>query len=311
MAFAAVFPGQGSQSTGMLADLSSAFPVVKETFQQASDLLNKDLWQLTLSNDGSLNQTENTQPVMLAAGVAVWRVWQSEGGSLPVGMAGHSLGEYSALVASGVLSFDDAVTLVASRASFMQQAVADGEGAMAAIIGLDDKQVIDVCAQAAEDGVAEAVNFNSPGQVVIAGDTKAIDRAIEQLKTAGAKRAIKLAVSVPSHCSLMKGAAAQLAEKLLDMTLADSSTPVLHNVNAQNLKHADDIKLALSEQLFKPVRWVDTINSLKNDLSADTIIEFGPGKILFGLNRRIDRKLGNICIHDSASLEKALVSVGT
>ncbi|HIO93119.1 MAG TPA: [acyl-carrier-protein] S-malonyltransferase [Leucothrix mucor] len=311
MAFAAVFPGQGSQSTGMLADLSSAFPVVKETFQQASDLLNKDLWQLTLSNDGSLNQTENTQPVMLAAGVAVWRVWQSEGGSLPVGMAGHSLGEYSALVASGVLSFDDAVTLVASRASFMQQAVADGEGAMAAIIGLNDKQVIDVCAQAAEDGVAEAVNFNSPGQVVIAGDTKAIDRAIEQLKTAGAKRAIKLAVSVPSHCSLMKGAAAQLAEKLLDMTLADSSTPVLHNVNAQNLKHADDIKLALSEQLFKPVRWVDTINSLKNDLSADTIIEFGPGKILFGLNRRIDRKLGNICIHDSASLEKALVSVGT
>ncbi len=306
MAFAAVFPGQGSQSTGMLADLSESFSEVKETFEQASDVLGKDLWALTKTDDGSLNHTENTQPVMLAAGVAVWRVWQSQGGELPVGMAGHSLGEYSALVSSGILSFESAITLVANRASFMQQAVVEGEGAMAAIIGLDDDKVVSVCANAAEDGVAEAVNFNSPGQVVIAGDVKAIDRAIEQLKEAGAKRAIKLAVSVPSHCSLMKGAAEQLAEKLSATTLNDAITPVLHNVNAQSLNNTDDIKVALSEQLFKPVRWVDTINNLKNDLSADSIIEFGPGKVLFGLNRRIDRKLGNICVHDTASLEKAL-----
>ena len=306
MAFAAVFPGQGSQSTGMLADLASSFPDVKETFQQASDVLGKDLWQLTLTDDGSLNKTENTQPVMLVAGVATWKIWQSQGGSLPVGMAGHSLGEYSALVASGILSFDDAMSLVANRASFMQQAVADGEGAMAAIIGLDDDQVVSVCAEAAEDGVAEAVNFNSPGQVVIAGDTAAIDRAIEQLKAAGAKRAIKLAVSVPSHCSLMKDASQKLAEKLSGVSFSEALVPVLHNVNASSVDNADDIKTALSEQLFKPVRWVDTINNLKNDLGAQTIIEFGPGKVLFGLNRRIDRKLGNICIHDTASLEKAL-----
>ncbi len=306
MAFAAVFPGQGSQSTGMLADLASSFPEVKKTFQQASEVLGRDLWKLTLSEDGSLNQTENTQPVMLAAGVAVWKVWKSQGGGLPVGMAGHSLGEYSALVASGMVAFDDAVALVANRASFMQQAVAEGEGAMAAIIGLDDDQVVRVCAEAAEEGIAEAVNFNSPGQVVIAGDAKAIDRAIEQLKAAGAKRAIKLAVSVPSHCSLMKGASEQLWEKLADITLSDSSVPVLHNVSASSMEGQSDVKTALSEQLFKPVRWVDTINNLKNDLGAQSIIEFGPGKILFGLNRRIDRKLGNICIYDSASLEKAL-----
>ena len=188
----------------------------------------------------------------------------------------------------------------------MQQAVADGEGAMAAIIGLDDDQVVSVCAEAAENGVAEAVNFNSPSQVVIAGDTAAIDRAIEQLKVAGAKRAIKLAVSVPSHCSLMSGASQQLAEKLSGISLSDSSVPVLHNINASSVDNADDVKIALSEQLFKPVRWVDTINNLKNDLGAQSIIEFGPGKILFGLNRRIDRKLGNVCINDSASLEKAL-----
>ena len=306
MAFAAVFPGQGSQSTGLLAELADSFSEVKHTFQQASDWLDRDLWQLTQTEDGSLNQTENTQPVMLTAGIAVWRVWLSQGGGLPVGMAGHSLGEYSALVAAGVLSFEDALTLVASRASFMQQAVPEGEGAMAAILGLEDEIVVTVCAEASENGVAEAVNFNSLGQVVIAGDTKAIDRAIEQLKNAGAKRAIKLAVSVPSHCSLMKGAAIKLSEKFSDVTFSSGKVPVLHNVNTQSFDHADDIKIALAEQLFKPVLWVDTINKLKNDLGADSIVEFGPGKILFGLNRRIDRKLGNICVHDSASLEKAL-----
>lgn len=306
MAFAAVFPGQGSQSTGMLAELADSFTEVKQTFQQASDLLDKDLWQLTLTEDGSLNQTENTQPVMLAAGVAVWRVWLAQGGNMPVGMAGHSLGEYSALVAAGILSFEDAMTLVSSRASLMQQAVPEGEGAMAAILGLDDDKVVSVCAQAAEGGVVEAVNFNSPGQVVIAGDVEAIDRAMEQLKDAGAKRVIKLAVSVPSHCSLMKDAATKLAEKFSSATFSAAKIPVLHNVSSKRFAKADDIKTALSEQLFKPVLWVDTINALKNDLGADNIVEFGPGKILFGLNRRIDRKLGNVCVHDSASLEKAL-----
>ena len=306
MAFAAVFPGQGSQSTGMLAELADSFSEVKQTFQQASDLLNKDLWQLTLSNDNALNQTENTQPVMLTAGVAVWRVWQGQGGRMPVGMAGHSLGEYSALVAAGVLSFEDAITLVSSRARLMQQAVPEGEGAMAAILGLDDDKVVALCAQVAENGVIEAVNFNSPGQVVIAGDVEAIDRAIEQLKDAGAKRAIKLAVSVPSHCSLMKSAATKLSEKFVNTTFSEAKVPVLHNVNSHSFNNSDDIKTALSEQLFKPVLWVDTIKALKNNLGASSIIEFGPGKILFGLNRRIDRKLGNVCVHDNATLEKAL-----
>lgn len=307
MAFAAVFPGQGSQSTGMLAGLADSFSDVKDTFQEASDLLHKDLWQLTCSEDGALNQTENTQPVMLAAGVAVWRVWQSQGGSLPVGMAGHSLGEYSALVASGILSFDDAVTLVGRRASLMQQAVPEGQGAMAAILGLEDDEIVKICAQVAESGlVVEAVNFNSPGQVVIAGDTNAVNKAIEQLKAAGAKRAVKLAVSVPSHCSLMKDAAAALSEQFNDVIFSDASVPVLHNVNAASAHSTDNLKSALSEQLYKPVLWVDTINTLKNDFGANNIVEFGPGKVLFSLNRRIDRKLGNVCVHDAASLEKAL-----
>jgi [acyl-carrier-protein] S-malonyltransferase len=306
MAFAAVFPGQGSQSTGMLTELEASFPEIKQTFQQASDLLDKDLWQLTRSEDGSLNQTKNTQPVMLTAGVAVWRVWQSQGGGIPVGMAGHSLGEYSALVASGMLSFQDALILVRHRATFMQQAVPEGEGAMAAIIGLEDEKIVTVCAEAAEDEVVEAVNFNSPGQVVIAGDVKAVDRAIEQLKEVGAKRAIKLSMSVPSHCSLMRGAAIQLSEKLSGATFSNSNIPVLHNVDSMSFSNADDIKTVLSKQLYRPVLWVDTIIKLKNDLGANSIIEFGPGKILFGLNRRIDRKLGNVCVHDNATLEKAL-----
>ena len=306
MVFAAVFPGQGSQSTGMLAELANSFAEVRETFQQASELLDKDLWQLTQTDDNALNQTENTQPIMLTAGVAVWRVWLSQGGKLPVGMAGHSLGEYTALVAAGVLSFEDALKLVTIRAKLMQRAVPDGEGAMAAILGLDDKIVINICQQAAQNGVAQAVNFNSPGQVVIAGDVKAIDRAIQQLKEAGAKRAIKLAVSVPSHCSLMRDAAIILSESFSEAIFSNPTIPIVHNVNTQSFNNSNEIKKALAQQLFKPVLWVDTINKLKNDLGAKSIIEFGPGKVLFGLNRRIDRQLGNICVHDNASLEKAL-----
>lgn len=309
MAFAAVFPGQGSQSTGILAELADSYREVKQTFQQGSDLIGKDLWQLVLDEDNTaLNQTENTQPVMLAAGIAVWRVWLAQGGCTPVAMAGHSLGEYSAMVASNTVTFEDAMPLVAERARLMQQAVPAGEGAMAAILGLDDDVIIKICADAsdASAGIVEAVNFNSPGQVVIAGNSATVDSAIELLTGAGAKRAIKLAVSVPSHCSLLKGAATELSKKLANTTFAHGDINVLHNVSAGTFDNSSDKQNALAEQLYKPVRWVETINNLENKQGADTIIEFGPGKILFGLNRRINRKLGNICVHDQASLDKAL-----
>ncbi len=312
MQFAAVFPGQGSQSLGMLAELANEHPEVHQTFEEASDILNKNLWEMTTadSNDSSsqtvIDQTINTQPLMLAAGVAVWRIWQKIGGCAPIAMAGHSLGEYSALVASGSLDFADAVRLVSKRAQLMQQAVPVGQGAMAAILGLEDQQIIDICAGLASEGIVEAVNFNSPGQVVIAGETKAVDAAIEKLTEAGAKRAIKLAMSVPSHCSLLKDAATELSKELLETPFFESTYPIIQNVAASNNPATEDRQQALSEQLYKPVLWVDCITNLAKDYNADTIIEFGPGKVLFGLNRRIDRSLGNICINDSASLEKAL-----
>lgn len=308
MAFAGIFPGQGSQSVGMLADLSESFPAVKQTFQEASDALGLDLWNMVIDGpEEELNKTVNTQPAMLSAGVAVWRVWLEQGGCQPVGMAGHSLGEYSALVAAGVLDFSDAVTLVQNRAQFMQQAVPEGTGAMAAILGLDDDAVVKACADAAQGDVVQAVNFNSPGQVVIAGSKDAVARALEVATEAGAKRAVELPVSVPSHCDLMLPAAENLSEKLNSVTFSESVLPVLHNVDAQQRADADSTREALAQQLFKPVRWVDTITNLKNDLGAESMIEFGPGKVLFGLNRRIDRKITTICVHDSASLEKALV----
>ena len=308
MAIAGVFPGQGSQSVGMMKELSESFSVIQTTFQEASDILGRDLWQMV--NDGpeaDLNNTENTQPAMLAAGIATWRVWQEQGGCAPVGMAGHSLGEYSALVASGKLAFADAISLVAERARLMQEAVPEGEGAMAAILGLDDADVIAVCEKAADENtVVSAVNFNSVGQVVIAGNASGIDKAIDIATEAGAKRAIKLAVSVPSHCALMKPAAEKLAQKLSDTEFTPSDISVLHNVDVQNHNTPDDIRSALNQQLYQAVRWVDTVNSLKNDLGADKLVEFGPGKVLFGLNRRIDRKMTAVCITNAASLEKAL-----
>lgn len=307
MQFGAVFPGQGSQSVGMLAELAGEFSEIKATFQEGSDILGKDLWALTQQQDATeLNKTENTQPLMLAAGIAVWRLWLTQGGSNPVAMAGHSLGEYSALVTSGVIDYQTAIKLVAERASLMQQAVPAGVGAMAAILGLDDDIIVKICAEVSDSGVVEAVNFNSPGQVVIAGEAKAVDIAIDKLTEAGAKRAIKLSVSVPSHCSLMKSAAKQLNKTLEATPFAESQFPVLQNVEAKSYDATADKQGALAKQLYKPVQWVDTINNLQKNHGADTIIEFGPGKILFGLNRRINRKLGNICINDVASLEKAL-----
>ena len=313
MQFAAVFPGQGSQSLGMLAELFSQYSEVGDTFQEGSEVVGKDLWNLTTEESGIelLNQTENTQPIMLAAGIAVWRIWLSQGGCKPVSMAGHSLGEYSALVAAGVLDFKSAAKLVAERARLMQQAVPEGSGAMAAILGLDDEVIVKICTETSvTNGVVEAVNFNSPGQVVIAGDASSVDVAIEKLIEAGAKRAIKLPVSVPSHCSLMKDAAEQLDKVLTETSFQESDSvekiPVIQNVEAESYNSIKEIQEALSKQLYKPVRWVDTINNLHEKKGADTIIEFGPGKILFGLNRRINRKLGNVCISDQASLEKAL-----
>lgn len=308
MAIAGVFPGQGSQSIGMMNALAESFSIVKETFEEASECLDKDLWSmLELGAEDLLNATENTQPIMLSAGIATWRVWQQQGGCLPVGMAGHSLGEYSALVASEKLNFIDALQLVSKRAQLMQSAVKSGEGAMAAILGLSDAEVVAVCQEVAtEKLVVEAVNFNSPGQVVIAGHAAGIDQAIEAAKNSGAKRAIKLAVSVPSHCSLMKNAAKQLQTNLDTTTFTMNDMPVIHNVDASHHYSADAVRIALRQQLYQAVRWVDSVNYLKTELGADKLVEFGPGKVLFGLNRRIDRKMTAICITDSVSLDKAL-----
>ncbi len=308
MTIAGIFPGQGSQSLGMLAELGERFVEVRETFQTASDVLGRNLWQLAQEGpEAALNSTENTQPLMLAAGVAVWRVWLAQGGSQPVAVAGHSLGEYSALVAAGVLDFADAVALVAERARLMQSAVTEGQGAMAAILGLDDPQVIAACEQAAQGEIVEAVNFNSPAQVVIAGNAAAVDRAIAVATEMGAKKAVKLSVSVPSHCALMKPAAEQLAVKLAATAFSPASMPVLHNVDAQARQTGEEMCTALEQQLYRPVRWVDTIMALKTEYQVNAVIEFGtPARTLVGLNRRIERKMGAVCIHDSATLEEAL-----
>ena len=308
MTIAGIFPGQGSQSLGMLAELGERFVEVRETFQTASDVLGRNLWQLAQEGpEAALNSTENTQPLMLAAGVAVWRVWLAQGGSQPVAVAGHSLGEYSALVAAGVLDFADAVALVAERARLMQSAVTEGQGAMAAILGLDDPQVIAACEQAAQGEIVEAVNFNSPAQVVIAGNTAAVKRTIAVATEMGAKKAVKLSVSVPSHCALMKPAAEQLAVKLAATAFSPASMPVLHNVDAQARQTGEEMCTALEQQLYRPVRWVDTIMALKTEYQVNAVIEFGtPARTLVGLNRRIERKMGAVCIHDSATLEEAL-----
>lgn len=260
MSLAFVFPGQGSQSVGMLSQLATEFPHVQATFSEASDTLGYDLWDLVSSGPAeSLNETQHTQPAMLAAGIAVWRSWQSVSDIQPAYLAGHSLGEYTALVAADALSFSDAIKLVEQRGQFMQQAVPVGQGAMAAILGLDDDVVKSICAEAAANGVAEAVNFNSPGQVVIAGDTNAINSAIKLAKEQGAKRALLLPVSVPSHCALMKPAAEQLAQALVDISIQLPVIPVLHNVSVTSVNNEADIKRLLAEQLYNPVRWVEIV----------------------------------------------------
>lgn len=304
--FAIVFPGQGSQSVGMLSALSEAFPIVLETFKEASDALGYDLWKLTSNGPADeLNQTAKTQPAMLAAGVAVWRVWQAESGATPKMLAGHSLGEYSALVCAGAMGFDDAVKLVAERGRYMQEAVPQGTGGMAAILGLHDDQVREVCAEAAQGEVVEAVNFNSPGQVVIAGGREAVDRACNLAKAAGAKRALPLPVSVPSHCALMKPAAQRLSVQLAGISIKSPSIPVLHNVNVEPADSADAIRSLLAAQLYSPVRWVETVEKMAGD-GIGLLLEAGPGKVLSGLTKRIDRNLEGVAVYDPETLTAAL-----
>ena len=309
MSLALVFPGQGSQAVGMLSGLAENNPLVVETFTEASDALGFDLWSLVQNGpEDELNQTANTQPAMLAAGVATWRVWREKGGAAPVVMAGHSLGEYTALVCAGSLEFADAIKLVADRGRFMQQAVPTGEGAMAAIIGLDDDGVRSLCEANAAGEVLSPVNFNSPGQVVIAGSAAAVQRAVNSAKQAGAKRALVLPVSVPSHCRLMHGAAEHMAERLEDIDLAAPQIPVIHNFNVRVEKTPESIKQALVSQIEQPVRWVETIQKMAAD-GVDRLVECGPGKVLVGLNKRIDKTMNTWAVYDAETMTAALEGV--
>lgn len=304
-----VFPGQGSQSVGMLGELGGQLPVVRATFDEASAALGDDLWSLSQQGpEDKLNDTRWTQPALLTAGVATWRTWLDQGGAQPALMAGHSLGEYAALVCSGALSLADGVRLVAERGRLMQEAVPAGTGGMAAILGLEDDAVRAACAQAAQGEVVEAVNLNAPGQVVIAGSKAAVERAIEACKAAGAKRAIALPVSVPSHCALMKPAAEQLALRLKDMAIAVPAIPVLNNVDVVAATTADAVRDALVRQLYSPVRWVETVAALAGQ-GAQVIVECGPGKVLTGLNKRIAKDAECVCVQDPASLAAALAAV--
>lgn len=306
MTLAFVFPGQGSQSVGMLNTLAGEFPQVAQTFAEASQALGYDLWSVVERGpEDKLNQTEVTQPAMLTAGVAVWRVWRAQGGATPALMAGHSLGEYTALVCAEALGFADAVKLVADRGRFMQQAVPAGQGGMAAILGLEDEVVRKVCADAAQGEVLESVNFNSPGQVVIAGSASAVARGVEQAKAAGAKRALPLPVSVPSHCKLMHPAAQQMAQRLAGVDIRAPKVPVIHNVHVKSETTPDGIRDALVRQIESPVRWVETVRAMLS-AGATRFVECGPGKVLAGLNKRIDKQAETLAVYDAATLRAAL-----
>ena len=303
--FAFVFPGQGSQSRGMMNGYAD-FSVVRDTFAEASDILKQDLWQLTADGtDSELNATANTQPIMLTAGIAVYRIWQALKGPKPLVMAGHSLGEYTALVAAGALNFADALPLVRYRAECMQLAVPEGVGGIAAILGLDDAAVRAVCAESAQGQVLEAVNYNSPGQVVIAGNRAAVERGMELAKAKGAKRALLLPMSVPSHCSLLIGAADKLRIYLEKIEFKLPDVPVIQNADVVAHNSASAIKDALVRQLYSPVRWVETVQSFgKHGVTHN--LECAPGKILAGLNKRIDTNQQALALNDSVAIQTAL-----
>ncbi len=300
-----VFPGQGSQTVGMLSDFADD-AIVQETFKQASEALGYDVWQLISTDEhGQLNQTQFTQPALLTASVAMYRVITEKTGAMPSSMAGHSLGEYSALVCAGVLSLADAVKLVEKRGQFMQSSVPEGTGAMAAVIGLADDKIIEACSSAAQDEVVSAVNFNSPGQVVIAGNKVAVERAGDLCKEAGAKRVLPLPVSVPSHCALMKEAAEQLAQAFNDVTFNEPKIAVINNVDVSAEQSVEAIKQALIKQLYSPVRWTETIEQLAAN-GTEKMLEVGPGKVLQGLVKRINKSITCVSINDATTIDKAI-----
>ncbi|WJV60890.1 ACP S-malonyltransferase [Pectobacteriaceae bacterium CE70] len=304
--FAMVFPGQGSQSMGMLSELAEKFPQIAETFAEASAALGYDLWQLVQQGPAEeLNKTWQTQPALLTASVAIWRVWQQQGGRIPALMSGHSLGEYSALVCAGVLDFKQTVSLVELRGKLMQEAVPEGTGAMYAIIGLDNELITGACIEAAHGQVVSPVNFNSPGQVVIAGNKEAVERAGGLCKAAGAKRVLPLPVSVPSHCALMEPAARKLADALEIITFCSPHIPVVNNVDARIETSSEAIRSALVRQLHNPVRWTECVEFMASQ-GVETLLEVGPGKVLTGLTKRIVSTLTAVAVNDSASLSAAL-----
>jgi [acyl-carrier-protein] S-malonyltransferase len=292
----------------MMSDLADNFPLVRDVFSEASDVLGFDLWKLVQNDQNAINQTQNTQPAMLAAGYATYRVLKSESEIAPAFMAGHSLGEYTALVAAGTLNYSDSIKLVAKRAQLMQSAVPEGLGAMAAILGLDDSAVVKVCSEFNGTGVVEAVNFNATGQVVIAGDKNAVEEACEDMKSAGAKRAVLLPVSVPSHCSLMIDAAEEFSSAINSLEFTKGEVSVIHNFDASIANNVDEIKAKLIAQLHKPVLWTDTVKSM-HKLGVEKLIESGPGKVLTGLTRRIEKSLSANAVIDSSSVAKTLEEI--
>jgi len=301
-----LFPGQGSQSVGMMTDLAAGSDLVRATFDEASEVLGYDLWSLAEQGpEERLNQTQVTQPALLAAGIATWRVWCDRGGRAPEFMAGHSLGEYTALVAAGALDFSDAIALVAQRGEMMQAATPAGSGAMAAVLGLDDDVLAAVCAQASAVGIVSCANFNSPGQIVIAGERAAVERACELAGEAGARRAVPLAVSVPSHCALMAPAAEGMQAALAATDVRAPRIPVLHNVDTQARSEPNAIRAALVEQLYRPVRWADTIRKMADD-GVERMAECGPGRVLAGLNRRISRDLETVALVSPETVEQTV-----
>ena len=304
-----VFPGQGSQKIGMLADLAASYPIVIQTFAEASQVLGYDLWELVQNgSQEDINLTERTQPLLLTASVAAWRVWQEKKGVQPALVSGHSLGEWSALVCADVVAFKDAVKLVQQRGKFMQEAVPAGQGAMAAIIGLDDKLIIEACKNAEQGEVVSAVNFNSPGQVVIAGTAAAVERASALCKEAGAKRALPLPVSAPFHTSLMRPAADRLAEQIAATEFKAPQIPVVHNVTAKTETNPEKIKALMIEQIYSAVRWVECVNTI-SAAGVTTTVECGPGKVLSGLNKRINAELITLSIEKSEEVENVLAQL--
>lgn len=304
-----VFPGQGSQKIGMLAELAEQNPIIEKTFSEASEVLGYDMWDLIQQGaQEDINLTQRTQPILLTCSVAIWRLWNEKLGATPSQMAGHSLGEWSALVCANVIDFAYGLRIVEARGKYMQQAVPVGQGAMAAIIGLDDQAILDACAEAGDLGVVDAVNFNAPGQVVIAGSNDAVERAMDICKAAGAKRALPLPVSAPFHTSLMKPAADNLAEMVNAVSFRAPEVPIMHNVNARNEQDPEAIKALMLEQIYSPVKWVDCVKQLKEG-GVSTLVECGPGKVLSGLVKRIDRDLISVATETVADFDAALTII--